>query len=420
MAGQVQTWVKLLARALCALTVVLCAPRAVGQIPCSYEVAHIIQGPPCGIFGYPPTTGTAISPNGRYVVGYYDPCLSGFFRAFLYDTQTSQFTTLPLPPGFNSQYAADVNDNLVIVGSGEKNIVGQRGWVRDAKELYTIIEPLPGGTNSYANAVNAYNVVCGTRYSTGNTRRAFRWSEADGITDIGLVEGYSTEGSDINDHGDMTLSTGVAGEGYYGYLWENGRVTNLGPIPGGFASHPSAINARQQIIASVVVQFVPEFVVRAGVYDHGHWIELPPLPGQAISAPIGITDGGLVTGASKITSESQLWRAVVWIDGEPVDLNSITSPPGSIYLQFGGPVGGNGFMVANAIGNGGNPTCTLLSPMGSNSGDTDCNGLVDIDDFLNLINSWGACLGCSADMNADQTINIDDLLILINHWTASK
>jgi hypothetical protein len=58
--------------------------------------------------------------------------------------------------------------------------------------------------------------------------------------------------------------------------------------------------------------------------------------------------------------------------------------------------------------------------MGSNSGDTDCNGLVDIDDFLNLINSWGACLGCSADMNADQTINIDDLLILINHWTASK
>jgi hypothetical protein len=70
---------------------------ASGQIPCLYEVTHIIQGPYQGPFwGYPPTNAMGISPNGRYVVGYYT-LGSGNERAWMFDTQTEVFTTLPWP-----------------------------------------------------------------------------------------------------------------------------------------------------------------------------------------------------------------------------------------------------------------------------------------------------------------------------------
>ena len=44
------------------------------------------------------------------------------------------------------------------------------------------------------------------------------------------------------------------------------------------------------------------------------------------------------------------------------------------------------------------------------------NGVVDIDDLLSVINGWGACDQCSADVNDDDTVNIDDLLAVINGW----
>lgn len=42
---------------------------------------------------------------------------------------------------------------------------------------------------------------------------------------------------------------------------------------------------------------------------------------------------------------------------------------------------------------------------------------VNIDDLLALINSWGDCLGCPADLNKNAVVNVDDLLQVINGWT---
>ncbi|MCI0348158.1 MAG: hypothetical protein L0Z53_01925, partial [Acidobacteriales bacterium] len=47
---------------------------ALAQIPCGYEVTAVIQGPECGIFGFPPIAATGLSPNGRWVVGFYYSC----------------------------------------------------------------------------------------------------------------------------------------------------------------------------------------------------------------------------------------------------------------------------------------------------------------------------------------------------------
>ena len=53
-------------------------------------------------------------------------------------------------------------------------------------------------------------------------------------------------------------------------------------------------------------------------------------------------------------------------------------------------------------------------------GDVNDNGVVNIDDLLAVINSWGPCPGCPADLTpqycSNGTVNIDDLLVVINNW----
>jgi hypothetical protein len=67
-----------------------------------------------------------------------------------------------------------------------------------------------------------------------------------------------------------------------------------------------------------------------------------------------------------------------------------------------------------AGGNPCGPACPAdIAPSGG-------NGNVDVDDLLAVINSWGPCTGCSADIapgpNGNGAVDVDDLLMVINSW----
>ena len=52
-------------------------------------------------------------------------------------------------------------------------------------------------------------------------------------------------------------------------------------------------------------------------------------------------------------------------------------------------------------------------------GDISGDGVVDVTDLMNVINTWGACASCQicpSDLNGDCTVNVTDLLIVINNW----
>ena len=52
-------------------------------------------------------------------------------------------------------------------------------------------------------------------------------------------------------------------------------------------------------------------------------------------------------------------------------------------------------------------------------GDITGDGIVNVDDLLAVINSWGRCAGCPADIapaGGDGVVNVDDLLAVINNW----
>jgi predicted outer membrane repeat protein len=52
------------------------------------------------------------------------------------------------------------------------------------------------------------------------------------------------------------------------------------------------------------------------------------------------------------------------------------------------------------------------------SGDADGDHVVDINDLLMVINTWGPCSWSTADFNGDFRVDIDDLLRVINGWGA--
>ncbi len=61
-------------------------------------------------------------------------------------------------------------------------------------------------------------------------------------------------------------------------------------------------------------------------------------------------------------------------------------------------------------------TAISLDPVTGIPGDLDGDGVVGVDDLLNLLGAWGPCSGCPADINGDGTVGVDDLLIMLANF----
>ena len=76
-------------------------------------------------------------------------------------------------------------------------------------------------------------------------------------------------------------------------------------------------------------------------------------------------------------------------------------------------------LAAKGIFAGTSTTCesvSCLKPCLADISPEGGNGVVDVDDLLEVINEWGACKSCHADINLDGQVNVDDLLAIINGW----
>ena len=130
-----------------------------------------------------------------------------------------------------------MNDNNIMVGNGNGTVAGHRGWTCDLNTLIwnELLPQNPPIGWSDANAINNGNVVVGWRSvddggSPTQPQTAFRWSAATGFTDLGIINGFNTFATDINDAGTATGMMGV-GEAGHGYLWyADGRFVDIGSV----------------------------------------------------------------------------------------------------------------------------------------------------------------------------------------------
>jgi probable HAF family extracellular repeat protein len=131
-------------------------------------------------------------------------------RAFLWTAATGMRELRP-PAGFSTFFAADINNQGQIVGTGQPTgdfafhavLRAPTGAFRDLGTLR--------GTNSVAHAINERAQVVGTSFvSGGSGSRAFLWTRARGLQDLGALPGRSrNEAHGINNRGQLV---GVSGD----------------------------------------------------------------------------------------------------------------------------------------------------------------------------------------------------------------
>ncbi|PRY30743.1 hypothetical protein [Pseudosporangium ferrugineum] len=126
------------------------------------------------------------------------------------------------------------------------------------------------------------------------------------VIDLGAGEGSVAYA--VNDLGHVAVgSSGV------GFLWRDGRITELGNL-GANHTQVQDVNNRDEVVGW---SFRDDFSMHAFLWRRGTMTDLGVLPGGTHSYAYGINDRGDVVGASE-TADGR--HAVVWHDGVMTDL----------------------------------------------------------------------------------------------------
>ena len=271
-----------------ALAVLLSGQNARGQ--CAYEVTVLDYPIACG-FGGVITSGISINEEGA-VAGYYRCSLWEHREAFVW-TSKDGYQTLERTPGVASAVASDINDEGSVCGTTVVSGLGCRGFLYQ-DGIWTELPPAMSGVGpiSGAAAINNDGVVVGKRSISDsiNPTNAFVWSQAKGFTDLGVMNGPFSAATDVNDRLQVVGWTGLSGYGQ-AFLWEDGEVLILGPIPGGCTSAATAVNSQGQIVGSGLIDD-PKSIIdpsRGFFWENGQmhlvgWLIAPPFFPAPIAA----------------------------------------------------------------------------------------------------------------------------------------
>ncbi|MEO7963578.1 MAG: hypothetical protein ABIT38_06665 [Gemmatimonadaceae bacterium] len=203
-------------------------------------------------------------------------------------------------------WAMDVNDRDEVVGFGEVAPGSGRLfaalWRPDT--AMTLLSP-PTGASSFGYAINNAGVVVGGTYDAAGTRRAFRWTPATGVRDVG-APGYANSAADINNRGtivgDFELLDGTV-RGFR--LDDPWRGVDLGFFGDGRFVSPVAIGDDGSTVSLALD-------ARSGFHSvrqrGAQQVELLPVVGSAIV--LDVNRCGRAVGYSEIPSGAQ--HAVLW------------------------------------------------------------------------------------------------------------
>ncbi len=323
-------------------------------------------------------------------------------------------TLLPLPTGYASSWATDINDLGVIVGAvsttSSPEFNGKAAaWFPNGSGGYTVqvLGTLPGHVRSNATAINNLGDIIG--FSANSMfRYAVLFTAPGGIQDLsptGVFDPWDiNEERVLVDHSFTSKKLDL----------DTMQVEDLGvPGPGYLASTASAINESGQVAGLVILTTSTSCDRQAARFTEEIGWEIDSTCGPSNGA-VDINDHG------DTVMQIQL-AAYVRFEGEGTYLieDLIVADAGAWYtLTFSSLAINNARqLVVSAT----NPTINqsgvlLLTPIGV-TGDLDLDGDVDAADLGALLGAWGSCSGCPADLDEDGSVGASDLAILLGAWS---
>lgn len=231
--------------------------------------------------------------------------------------------------GKESNIAYKINNQGTVVGSAGAWIYDPE-WGRTlatkpvvwANGVATFLPLL--GSGNYSGGVGGINnagVIVGASTGADGHSHAVKWVN-NSLIDLGTAGRASAYAYSINDNGQIVGSSNSA----FGYstaiLWENGTAIDLG-AQAGITRESSAYDINNAGVVLGWQQSLTGYDRLPTVWHDGVATQLGSL-GYGASGATAINDAGTVVGFSR--AADGLNHAVMWSDGQVIDLNAYLDP----------------------------------------------------------------------------------------------
>jgi probable HAF family extracellular repeat protein len=238
--------------------------------------------------------------------------------------------------------ATSINASGQIVGTSEQSEIDPVLGIKEIRAVlwqHGEIRSLGtfGGNHSAAAANNDRGQVVGFAqntipdpFSSGTQTRGFIWQNGK-LQDLGTLGGPYSNAFVLNERGQAggvsyTNSEPNPITGFpplHPFIWQNGKMTDLGTL-GGALAYPSALNNRGQVIGFSTTaneEFTDPFL-----WDRGKLIDLyTATNGGNVIAVDAINDAGEIVGAADFSSTGgSPYSAVLWKHGVATNLGTLS------------------------------------------------------------------------------------------------
>ena len=264
----------------------------------------------------------AINASGRIAGSVCSPTCNDGYVAALFDKRGG-FTPLGTLGGFAAVFG-DLSENGWGVGQADEAALHPSGthiskaFILDGFALRSL-GTLPGYAFSQAYGVNEKGEAVGWSYNledsglTMQTFRAFVTAPRGGaMRELGTLGGPTSIARDITEDGRIVGGAAIADGRTRAFLYEEGHMTELPSLGGGFAE-ANAINAGGQMAGSATYPGQPNNRRRAVMWDADGIHDLGTLGGQVARA-WGINQRGEIVGQAQTAdgaTHAVLWRNTI-------------------------------------------------------------------------------------------------------------
>ena len=266
---------------------------------------------------------------------------------------------LGLPPGFRSGVARGLNKQGQAVGwaSTGKNLGDSLATTRAclfsdgrAKELGTL-----GGRDSRAFGINGAGRIVGVSQISPQVRHAFLYANGK-MTDLGTLPGGAFSlAYAVNEAGEVAGIADTPAHVTHAVVWRKGRIADLGTLAGGRQSLAYALNGRGEVAGAAEAggDYHAAFV------SGGRMTDLGTL-GSDPAAVLGLNDRGQAVGASSLDTITR--HGFTWERGKMTDLNRLLPDGAGWTVTEADAVNARGQIVAAGRRKGGPMHALLLTP----------------------------------------------------------
>lgn len=306
-------------------------------VPCSVHAAVAYVAVPIGSLGGVSTYGTSINASGQ-VAGWGDTDATGALHRHAFLFSNGVLANLGTLPGGTQSFAYAINDAGTVVGSSNAAGAPLHAAVFAGGGV-TDLGPLVGGTISNAYGVTPAGDIVGASNRTGAAHAYALPNGAAAALDLGTLGGTLSQAYGVNAAGHATGYAHVPSGDAHAFRYD-GALTDLGTL-GGRVSIGSAINVADHVVGQSSLPGDVQF--RAFFHDGAAMANLGTLGGGTSNA-LALNAADTVVGESLDAAGAS--HAFVFYRGSLIDLNSVTAGLGGAVLTTATAINDSGQIVA--------------------------------------------------------------------------